>query len=165
MWPLVWKASRYSSLVCLRHTYLQWLLEWNALECKLSKKHSIQKGHAKKNVICSLKEGSWNVEKALLGFYGKIWSCDFSLWTKNEVYVDEGFPPSPLLIPLLLSHVWFCRWSWTFPRPLLLSSSWAFLRSFSLLLKTELHEVNFLSWRKRFYSSFDIEMMMPSFFC
>ena len=32
------------SLVCLRHTYLQWLLEWNALECKLSKKSpSIQK--------------------------------------------------------------------------------------------------------------------------
>ena len=45
-----------------------------------------------KNVICSLKEGSWNVEKA---FHEKKWSCDFSLWTKNEVYVDEGFPPSP----------------------------------------------------------------------
>ena len=162
MWPLVWKASRYSSLVCLRHTYLQWLLEWNALECKLSKKHSIQKGHAKKMSFVVLK-GVVECRESL-GFYGKIWSCDFSLWTKNEVYVDEGFPPPPLLIPLLLSHVWFCRWSWTFPRPLLLSSSWAFLRSFSLLLKTELHEVNFLSQSKRFYSSFDIEMM-PSFFC
>ena len=37
--------------------------------------------------------------KESLGFYGKIWSCDFSLWTKNEVYVDEGFPPLPPFNP------------------------------------------------------------------